>query len=106
MLMERSMALKSPSIHYHLAGTKKVQQELAKPGQLERFLGDKAELIEQVVICTDFINTPFIVTVLTRTFYEQIRGVFTGLYSLDHDENGDKSFKRAMDNPSGYCWNI
>jgi len=78
LLMERSMALKSPSIHYHLAGTKKVQQELAKPGQLERFLGDKAELIEQ------------------------IRGVFTGLYSLDHDENGDKSFKRAMDNPSGY----
>ena len=48
--MERSMALKSPSIHYHLAGTKKVQQELAKPGQLERFLGDKAELIEQVII--------------------------------------------------------
>jgi len=78
LLMERSMALKSPSIHYHLAGTKKVQQELAKPGQLERFLGDKAELIEQ------------------------IRGVFTGLYSLDHDENGDKSFQRAMDNPSGY----
>ena len=63
-MMERSLALKSPSIHYHLAGTKKVrmmmtkncgeqlahilccqvQQELAKPGQLERFLGDKPEV--------------------------------------------------------------
>jgi len=78
LMMERSLALKSPSIHYHLAGTKKVQQELAKPGQLERFLGDKPELIEAV------------------------RDVFTGLYSLDRDQNGDKSFQRAMENPNRY----
>ena len=61
-MMERSIAIKSPSIHYHLAGTKKVsssvslsvimdcsvfqvQQELAKPGQIERFLGDKVTII-------------------------------------------------------------
>lgn len=31
-LVERSAAIKCPSIHYHLAGTKKVQQALAKPG--------------------------------------------------------------------------
>ena len=43
-MMERSKAIKSPSIHYHLAGTKKVQQELAKPGQVERFLGDKVTI--------------------------------------------------------------
>merc|ERR1712130_511311 len=36
LMMERSLAIKSPSIHYHLAGTKKVQQELAKPGQVEK----------------------------------------------------------------------
>ena len=36
LMMERSMAIKSPSIHYHLAGTKKVQQALANPGALER----------------------------------------------------------------------
>jgi len=78
LMMERSLALKSPSIHYHLAGTKKVQQELAKPGQLERFLGDKTQLIEAV------------------------RDVFTGLYSLDRDQNGDKSFQRAMENPNRY----
>ena len=57
-MMEISLAVKSPSIHYHLAGTKKVQQELAKPGILEKFLGDKAQM-------------------------ESVRDIFTGLYSLD-----------------------
>jgi glutathione synthase len=57
-MMEISQAVKSPSIHYHLAGTKKVQQELAKPGILEKFLGDKAQM-------------------------ESVRDIFTGLYSLD-----------------------
>ena len=32
-MMEDSLAIKSPSINYHLAGTKKVQQELARPGK-------------------------------------------------------------------------
>jgi len=36
--MEQSSAIKCPSISYHLAGTKKIQQELAKPGVLERYL--------------------------------------------------------------------
>jgi glutathione synthase len=40
--LERSRATKSPSLGYHLAGTKKVQQELARPGTLERFFSDKA----------------------------------------------------------------
>ncbi len=44
LLMERSRAIKSPSIHYHLAATKKVQQELAKTGALERFLKDPEEI--------------------------------------------------------------
>ena len=73
-MMERSKAIKSPSIHYHLAGTKKVrdnhvmrpfyndsvqvQQELARPGRLERFLTDEDQI-------------------------RQVRRLFTGLYSLD-----------------------
>jgi len=77
LMMERSVAIKSPSIHYHLAGTKKVQQELAKPGQVEKFLGDKAKI-------------------------ESVRDIFTGLYSLDHDEAGDQSFAAAMATPSKY----
>lgn len=39
--MEQSSAVKCPSISYHLAGTKKIQQELAKPGILERFSTSK-----------------------------------------------------------------
>ena len=58
LMIERSKAIKSPSIHYHLGGTKKVQQELARAGVLERFVKSEEE----------------------RT---AIRSMFTGLYPLD-----------------------
>ena len=58
LLMERSKAIKSPSIHYHLAGTKKVQQELSLKGNLERFFDDQAKI-------------------------DAVRAIFTGLYSVD-----------------------
>ncbi|XP_039062832.1 glutathione synthetase, chloroplastic isoform X2 [Hibiscus syriacus] len=44
LLMEQSSAIKCPSISYHLAGTKKIQQELAKPNVLERFLDNKDDI--------------------------------------------------------------
>lgn len=44
LLIEQSRAIKCPSIAYHLAGTKKIQQELAKPNQLERFLENKDDI--------------------------------------------------------------
>jgi len=77
LMMERSVAIKSPSINYHLAGTKKVQQELAKHGQVEKFLGEKAQI-------------------------DAVRGIFTGLYSLDRDEIGEKNFEKALSNPSNF----
>jgi glutathione synthase len=40
-LLERSKAIKCPSIALQLAGGKKVQQVLSQPGVLERFLRDK-----------------------------------------------------------------
>ena len=58
LMMERSLAIKSPSIHYHLAGTKKVQQQLAINGVLEKYFDDSKKI-------------------------DKIRGIFTGLYSLD-----------------------
>ena len=61
--MERSLAIKSPSIQYHLAGTKKVQQALATPGSVERFI-DNVDMVEE------------------------IKSVFAGIYSLDHDDEG------------------
>ncbi|CAL9003452.1 unnamed protein product [Prunus brigantina] len=35
LLLEQSSAIKCPSISYHLAGTKKIQQELVKPNVLD-----------------------------------------------------------------------
>jgi glutathione synthetase len=40
LLVERSRAIKCPSIAYHLVGAKKVQQALAQEGVLERFVPD------------------------------------------------------------------
>lgn len=77
LMMERSLAIKSPTIHYHLAGTKKVQQALADPGVLERYFDDKQKI-------------------------EQIRGIFTGLFSLDNDEEGNRAFQAAMKNPDRF----
>ena len=57
-MIERSKAIKSPSIHYHLAGTKKVQQELARDGVLERFVKEEDKC-------------------------RSIMSMFTGLYPLD-----------------------
>jgi len=40
-LIERSTAVKCPSIPYHLAGTKKIQQVLAQPDTLRRFCSEE-----------------------------------------------------------------
>jgi glutathione synthase len=41
ILLERSLAIKCPSIPLQLAGSKKVQQILSEPGVLESFISDK-----------------------------------------------------------------
>jgi len=76
LMIERSRAIKCPSIQYHLTGTKKVQQELARPGVIEKFLHpDKAAGVKEV---------------------------FTGLYSLDRTEVGDAAIELALKNPNNY----
>ncbi|PIA39343.1 hypothetical protein AQUCO_02600058v1 [Aquilegia coerulea] len=70
LLMEQSTAIKCPSISYHLAGTKKIQQELAKPNVLERFLDDKDDVTK-------------------------LRKCFAGLWSLDDS----KIMKDVMERP-------
>ncbi|XP_048523795.1 glutathione synthetase isoform X3 [Dendroctonus ponderosae] len=74
LLIERSQAIKCPSIQYHLAGTKKVQQALAKPGALEPFLSDPNKIAA-------------------------VRDIFTGLFGLDFDEAGDQAIQMALDDP-------
>lgn len=59
--IERSKAIKCPSVAYHLVGTKKMQQYLALPGQVERFIKNEDEA-------------------------KALRNCFTGLYSLSVDD--------------------
>ncbi|XP_066356177.1 glutathione synthetase, chloroplastic-like isoform X1 [Miscanthus floridulus] len=70
LMMEQSSAVKCPSISYHLVGTKKIQQELAKPSVLERFLESKEEI-------------------------DKVRKCFAGLWSLDDEE----IIKTAVEKP-------
>ncbi|KAI9383089.1 hypothetical protein POPTR_013G026800v4 [Populus trichocarpa] len=69
VLMEQSSAVKCPSISYHLAGTKKIQQELAKPNMLERFLENKEDIAK-------------------------LRKCFAGLWSLDDSDIIKKAIER------------
>ncbi|XP_068603662.1 glutathione synthetase-like [Brachionichthys hirsutus] len=78
LMMERSLAVKCPDIGTHLAGTKKVQQVLAKPGVLERFFPDQPQIVEQ------------------------IRATFAGLYTLDMGPEGDKSVEMALAAPDRF----
>ncbi|XP_068453819.1 glutathione synthetase-like [Clinocottus analis] len=78
LLMERSLAVKCPDISTHLVGTKKVQQELARPGVLERFFPDQPRVVEQ------------------------IRATFAGLYTLDMGPEGDKTVAMALADPDRF----
>ncbi|KAJ1417091.1 Pre-ATP-grasp domain superfamily [Sesbania bispinosa] len=70
LLMEQSSAIKCPSISYHLVGTKKIQQELAKPGVIERFLEKKDDIAK-------------------------LRECFAGLWSLDDSD----IVRKAIESP-------
>ncbi|XP_041376800.1 glutathione synthetase-like [Gigantopelta aegis] len=74
LMLERSRAIKSPSIQYHLSGTKKIQQELARAGILEQFISD-----------TETVS--------------RIRQMFAGQYTLDLGEEGDRATKLAFSSP-------
>lgn len=60
--LELGRATKCPNLGYHLAGTKKVQQALARPGTLERFFCDDKN-----------VNV------------DKMKSAFAGLYSLGDD---------------------
>ncbi|XP_040009735.1 glutathione synthetase-like [Xiphias gladius] len=78
LLMERSLAVKCPDIATHLAGTKKVQQVLARPGVLEKFFPDQPQVVEQ------------------------IRATFAGLYTLDMGPEGDRTVAMALASPDEF----
>lgn len=75
--MELSLAIKCPSVQYHLAGTKKVQQVLAQPDVLGRFFTNKV-------------------------IADRVQATFTGLYSLDLTPDGNKAANEAIAKPNDF----
>ncbi|KAJ2878371.1 Glutathione synthetase [Coemansia aciculifera] len=76
-LIESSRTIPVPSLAYHLAGCKKIQQVLAQPGVVERYVDDQQAA-------------------------ELVRECFVGLYSLDNTSEGQQAYDLAMANPSNY----
>ncbi|KAJ2156403.1 Glutathione synthetase [Coemansia sp. RSA 552] len=76
-LIERSRAIPIPSLAYHLAGCKKIQQVLAQPGVVERFIDDQEAAA-------------------------QVRQCFVGLYPLDGSKEGLQACEMAISDPDRY----
>ncbi|XP_020287791.1 glutathione synthetase-like isoform X2 [Pseudomyrmex gracilis] len=77
LLIETSRAIKCPSVQYHLAGTKKVQQSLAQSNVLRRFLKDEVSVAK-------------------------VQEIFTGLYTLDFNNDGEKTVEMGTKEPKRY----
>uniref|UniRef100_UPI00358FD3D9 glutathione synthetase-like n=1 Tax=Myxine glutinosa TaxID=7769 RepID=UPI00358FD3D9 len=77
-ILERSRACCCPDIGTQLAGTKKVQQELASSDALISSLGFSA------------------------TTAARLQQTFTTMFSLDEGDDGDKVVQKALANPSEY----
>lgn len=76
LTIERSRAVKCPSAAYHLTGTKKVQQVLAMPGVVEKFLSkDEAA---------------------------KLRENMTGLYPLDDSEVAKRAIAKCLADPEEF----
>lgn len=75
LMLERSHAIKCPSVALQLAGSKKVQQVLAEPNVLEQFLGQSAH---------------------------DVRVTFSQLWPLDESHLGQEGLELARTSPDKY----
>ena len=75
-LVEHSGSVKSPDVFYHLFGSKKIQQVLARPEELRRFVKDDA-------------------------VRERLASTFAGLYALGEGDDSE-IVERAMREPSDF----
>jgi glutathione synthetase len=78
LLLERSKAIKCPSVALQLAGAKKVQEVLSRPGQLERFLPNRPDDVSR------------------------LRDSFTRLFPLDDSDAGREALRLATTNPEDF----
>ncbi|KAJ3258080.1 hypothetical protein HK103_004073 [Boothiomyces macroporosus] len=74
--IEESFSIKCPNAAYHLVGSKKMQQVLAMPNMLEKFLN--------------------------KEHSELLRSSFTGLYPLDSSPEGIQAYENALKDPLKY----
>ncbi|RCH99452.1 hypothetical protein CU098_009412 [Rhizopus stolonifer] len=72
-VIERSLSIKCPTVAYQLVGSKKVQQVLAEPGRLERYVDKETA--------------------------DAMRESFAGLYPLDNSPEGLAAYKKALAEP-------
>ncbi|XP_065827798.1 glutathione synthetase-like [Oscarella lobularis] len=77
LLLETSKSIQCPSVAQQLAGTKKIQQELSKPGILEKFIEDPAAV-------------------------RRMRATFCAMYSIDRNAEGDAAAQLGVQNPEQY----
>jgi glutathione synthase len=76
LTIERSKAIKCPSINYHLAGVKKLQQIVVNRQILDKFLDPVAS--------------------------EQVHSTFAGLWGFDMNEEGSAAVEMALREPSRF----
>ena len=93
LLLEKSGAVKSPSVAMQLAGTKKVQQALAVPGALERFVREFASVS---ALDDAKARESALVSACAK-----MRAVFAGLYALD-DAGASAAVAMALADPGGF----
>ncbi|KAL3071535.1 hypothetical protein niasHT_031899 [Heterodera trifolii] len=80
-MIERSTAIKAPSLFVALTGAKKVQQMLAMPGAIERFFPEPSD----------------------ASTVAQIRATFANIWGLENlDDDTQKLIEDAIANPGNY----
>ena len=77
LLMERSKAIKCPSIQYHITGCKKIQQIVSNQSVLEKFIPNERDV-------------------------KDLMKVFTGLWGLESGPNGDSAVDMALKDPNRF----
>lgn len=77
LTIELSAAIKCPCVQYQLMGSKKIQQELARPGVLEKFVASKQSV-------------------------DMLRATFADQFSLDLGPEGDEAVEMAIASPEKF----
>ncbi|XP_054158697.1 glutathione synthetase-like [Oppia nitens] len=77
LLMERSRAVKCPSIQYHLTGCKKIQQIVSNRQVVEKFVADRRDV-------------------------DDLMQVFAGLWGLESGPDGDQAIDMALGEPNRF----